>query len=419
MSIAVTSIAEASGDLLPLEIVERKGLGHPDTICDHLTEALSQELSRSYREIYGRTLHYNVDKALLWGGSSDPRFGGGCITQPMEIYLAGRAIVEADGRQLPLDELVNDVVRGWFACHFPLLDLDRHLRTHCLVRPGSADLASLFDRHDGGAPAMSNDTSIGVGFAPLSSLEQVVLTAEHRLGEMATGDIPAIGRDIKIMGIREGRKARIVVACALVDSHIPDLQAYLSNKADIAETVRSVARAQDLDAEVLVNTADDPDAGSVYLTVLGTSAECGDDGQAGRGNRINGLITPFRPTTMESVPGKNAVSHVGKLYNIAAGLIADRVARLEGVAEAQCLLVSGIGRPVTEPLTVNVRLRLSGAGNVEDHHAAVSAIVEQELELLAGTDQALANGSIAIGNWPLRSAGDDPLSSRHTPYRNS
>ncbi|PAL19772.1 methionine adenosyltransferase [Sphingopyxis sp. GW247-27LB] len=419
MTVAVTTIGEASGDLLPLEIVERKGLGHPDTICDHLTEALSQELSRSYREIYGHTLHYNVDKALLWGGSSDPRFGGGRISQPMEVYLAGRAIVDAAGRHLPLDDLVKEVVRRWFARYFPLLDLDRHLRTHCLVRPGSADLASLFERHGDGAPAMANDTSIGVGFAPLSSLERVVLDAEHRLGEMACGDIPAIGRDIKIMGIRQGRKARIVVACALVDRHIPDLQAYLSTKADIAEIVRSVACAEDLDADVLVNTADDPDAGSLYLTVLGTSAECGDDGQAGRGNRINGLITPFRPTTIESVPGKNAVSHVGKLYNIAAGLIADRVARLDGVAEAQCLLVSEIGHPVTEPLTVNVRLRLSDAGNVKDYQAAVSAIVEQELELLAGTDLALANGSVAIGNWPLRRADSDPLSSRNTPHRNS
>lgn len=404
MTLAVTSIGEASGNLLPLEIVERKGLGHPDTICDHLTEALSQELSRVYREIYGRTLHYNVDKALLWGGNSNPIFGGGHITKPMEVYLAGRAIVEAAGRHLPLDELVNDVVREWFACYFPLLDLDRHLRIHCLVRPGSADLTSLFDRHDGGIPAMSNDTSIGVGFAPLSSLERVVLEAEHRLGEVAGGDIPAIGRDIKIMGIRQGRKASIVVACALVDRHVRDLQAYLSTKADIAEIVKSVANAQDLDADVQVNTADDPDAGSLYLTVLGTSAECGDDGQAGRGNRINGLITPFRPTTMESVPGKNAVSHVGKLYNIAAGLVADRVSRLNGVAEAQCLLVSGIGCPVTKPLTVNVRLRLSGQGNVEDYSAAVSSIVEQELKLLSGTDQALANGSIVIGDWPLRGA---------------
>lgn len=419
MNVAVTSIAEASGDLLPLEIVERKGLGHPDTICDHLTEALSQALSRSYREMFGRTLHYNVDKALLWGGSSDSRFGGGRITQPMEVYLAGRAIIEAAGRHLPLDELVNDVVRGWFALHFPLLDLDHHLRTHCLVRPGSADLASLFDRRDGGAPAMANDTSIGVGFAPLSSLERVVLTAEHRLGEVAGDDIPAIGRDIKVMGMRQGVRARIVVACALVDRHIPDLRAYLSTKADIAELVRSVACDEGLDADVLVNTADDPDARSLYLTVLGTSAECGDDGQAGRGNRINGLITPFRPTTMESVPGKNAVSHVGKLYNIAAGLIAERVARLDGVADAQCLLVSEIGHPVTEPSTVNVRLRLSDAGDVEDYDAVVSTIVEQELELLAGTDQALANGSIAIGTWPLKSAGNDAPFSRHTPDQNS
>ena len=60
---------------------------------------------------------------------------------------------------------------------------------------------------------------------------------------------------------------------------------------------------------------------------------------------MNVLITPFRPMTMESVPGKNAVSHAGKLYNIAAGLIAERVARLEGLAKRiACLSAASAGR---------------------------------------------------------------------------
>ena len=59
-----------SPESLPFEIVERKGLGHPDTICDALTENLSRALSRVYLERFGAILHHNVDKVLLCGGAA-------------------------------------------------------------------------------------------------------------------------------------------------------------------------------------------------------------------------------------------------------------------------------------------------------------------------------------------------------------
>ena len=74
-----------------IEIVERKGLGHPDTICDAVAEKLSIALSRYYLERFGLILHHNVDKALVRGGAAQVEFGGGSILQPIEIYLAGRA----------------------------------------------------------------------------------------------------------------------------------------------------------------------------------------------------------------------------------------------------------------------------------------------------------------------------------------
>ena len=48
-----------------VEIVEHKGIGHPDTMCDALAEAFGVALARDYRERFGRVLHFNVDKALL------------------------------------------------------------------------------------------------------------------------------------------------------------------------------------------------------------------------------------------------------------------------------------------------------------------------------------------------------------------
>ena len=81
--------------------MKRKGLGHPDSVCDALVENLSIALSRFYLERFGVILHHNVDKGLLWGGAAQPAFGGGEIAEPMEnVYrrprhreLRGRAEV--------------------------------------------------------------------------------------------------------------------------------------------------------------------------------------------------------------------------------------------------------------------------------------------------------------------------------------
>jgi S-adenosylmethionine synthetase len=51
-----------------IEIVEQKGIGHPDTLCDALAEGPSASLCRWSLERFGRILHHNVDKALRVGG---------------------------------------------------------------------------------------------------------------------------------------------------------------------------------------------------------------------------------------------------------------------------------------------------------------------------------------------------------------
>jgi S-adenosylmethionine synthetase len=57
------TVAEAE-----VEIVERKGLGHPDTLCDAAMEHISQALSEAYLERFGAILHHNCDKGLLVAG---------------------------------------------------------------------------------------------------------------------------------------------------------------------------------------------------------------------------------------------------------------------------------------------------------------------------------------------------------------
>ena len=402
MIVSVRNLDRPTGDLLDLEIVERKGLGHPDTICDEIAEQLSLKLSACYLSECGEVLHHNVDKALLAGGASQPMFGGGEISRPMDLFLAGRATACFQGKELPIDNLARQVAEEWFAKHLPMVDTERHLRVHSLVRPGSTDLADLFGRRSGRA-RLSNDTSCGAGYAPLSRLETIVYAVEKALGEaVEQGRHQEFGRDIKVMGVRQGGHFHFTIACALVGRFVHSLTDYLDAKKAVGSIARRTAQAHGAAAVTVdVNTADDPAVGSIYLTVTGTSAEAGDDGEAGRGNRINGLITPFRPMSIESVAGKNPVTHVGKLYNIAASLIAQRlVEELPGVDEAQCVMVSQIGRAVDQPQAVEACVR--SASEALALKGEIVAVIEDELSRLGSVAEKLMAGTLTVARWPLQ-----------------
>jgi S-adenosylmethionine synthetase len=201
---------------------------------------------------------------------------------------------------------------------------------------------------------------------------------------------------VKIMGVRRGGEAALTVADAFVGVELPDLDAYREARRTLRADALELAAASSLRCEVAVNTADDLERGDVYVTVTGTSAEGGDDGEAGRGNRAHGLITPMRPMTMESVAGKNPVSHVGKVYNVVATQIAeDLVAGLDDVAAAEVCLVSRIGQPVREPQLVRVRLWTDGR-DPSDLEGEVEERARAHLGATGALAQRLARGEIEV-----------------------
>ncbi len=369
------------------EIVERKGTGHPDTICDSLAEEFSVELSRLYLEEMGAIMHHNVDKALLVGGVANPRFGGGEVISPIEIYLVGRALSEKDGKPFPVEELAIEVTRKWIRENLRNLDPNRHLIIKPRIKPGSRDLVDLFLRFQrSGEVPLANDTSFGVGYAPLDDLERVVYETERLLNSDEFKEIhPEVGEDIKVMGVRIGERMRITVACAFVDRHLASVAHYLEKKAEVKARVEElVSEIYTGPSEVFINTADDPEKETVYITVTGTSAEQGDDGQVGRGNRVNGLITPYRPMSLEAAAGKNPVSHIGKIYNVVAGTIAGRVVKeIEEIEEAYCYLVSQIGKPINEPQVCDVKVRTQK--EIRGVEELVKKIAEEELEAMPET----------------------------------
>ncbi len=389
---AVEGLGPASHEV---EVVERKGLGHPDTICDAVAEHFCVRLCRYYLEHFGLILHHNVDKVLLCGGSARAAFGGGDLLEPIEIYMAGRATQEYRGERIPVNEIAVEACREWLETHLRRLDARRDVRIIPRLRPGSTDLARLFART--GAP-LANDTSCGAGFAPRTCLEKVVLEIDRNLSDPETGRAhPEIGADIKLMGIRRNSRIDLTIGCAFVARFVRDLGDYIQKKALVRELALEAARrVTDFEVDVAVNTADDVDAGDIYLTATGTSAESGDDGEAGRGNRTSGLITPYRSMTMEAAAGKNPVSHVGKLYNLAASRIAAEIAGLPDVRDAECLLVSQIGHPVTDPQIADVRVALADSSRVAAVQGVARGIVVSELEHLGELREALLEESVAL-----------------------
>ena len=345
-------------DARPFEVVERKGLGHPDSICDALAEELSLAYSRHCLARFGAIPHHNVDKALLRAGRSAARFGGGEVLEPMEILLAGRAAASVRGERVPIEELAQESGRRWLAANLRGLDAERHATLRCLVGPGSSELVDLYGRGDARAP-LANDTSCGCGHAPFSELESIVYAVERALSGAAGGELPAAGTDVKVMGVRRGDHIALTIGCAARGPALPRRRDTTSRCVTSWSDARWPRRAHSTRREVVaqVNAADDDRRGVYYLTVTGTSAEAGDDGQAGRGNRANGLITPGRPMTLESVAGKNPITHVGKLYNVSASLIAAAlVDEIEAVREVECVLVSRIGQPIDAPQLAELRM---------------------------------------------------------------
>jgi S-adenosylmethionine synthetase len=259
------------------------------------------------------------------------------------------------------------------------------------VRPGSTALSALVAREQG-PWVVANDTSFAVGHAPPSRLEQVVLAVEQALTTPSTiAAHPMIGEDVKVMGVRRGHKVDLTIACAIVDEHVRGPSEYAEAKHAITRLVDGVARqAHSPHVRVAVNTADDVEAGRMYLTVTGTSAEAGDDGHAGRGNRVGGLITPCRPMTLEAAAGKNVVSHVGKSYSIVAHQIAGAlVERCPDVAEATCVLVSRIGWPVETPQVMELQIQTRNGIALDTLREPAEAIARECLHGVTGLTRLL------------------------------
>jgi len=379
-----------------VEIVERKGIGHPDSICDGVAESVSRALSQLYLDRVGKVLHYNTDETQLVAGRAAPAFGGGEVVEPIYILIVGRATKEYDGEQLPVDSTALAAARDYLSEAIPELEYGTDVVVDVRLGEGSGDLQDVFGEETQEVP-MANDTSFGVGHAPLTETETIVHEAERALNTTYYDEHPELGPDVKIMGKREDDRIDITVAAAMVDAYVDGLDEYDDAVASVREYVDDLAREYtDREVHVDVNTADDYDEGSVYLTVTGTSAEQGDDGSVGRGNRANGLITPNRPMSMEATSGKNPVNHIGKIYNLLSTRVAESVtSEVDGIRDLQVRLLSQIGRPIDEPHVADAQIVTEEAVELGDIEEDVLAIVDRELADVTDVTRSVIEGDVS------------------------
>lgn len=354
-------------------IVERKGLGHPDTLADHLAERLSQAYSRYTLEHFGAVLHHNFDKLALLGGASEVRYGAGGMTAPVRVLVNGRAAPACGEETIPVDELVESTVRAFFAERLP--EAAEHLDIKFHITSNSSPGAVLTE---GQAPErtrwfaprsvddlrerrilLANDTSLGTGWAPESPFESFVRElVDNFSGQSAFTDAHRwCGTDVKLMGYYEGDRADVVLCVPQKSQHVSSRATYLENKQIILAECRRLAglRLPGTPVDFRLNVRDVPEKDEFYLTYTGSSIESGDEGVVGRGNRVNGLITPLRPMNMEGANGKNPVYHVGKLYNLAAMRLARRLHEETG-GHAEVHMVSATGERLDQPWRILVRL---------------------------------------------------------------
>ena len=398
-NILIKELKQLALDDKPMEVCERKGLGHPDTICDSVMNQVSIELSKEYLKRFGTILHHNLDKGLIGAGGSEIAFNGGKMTEPILIVYGDRATFEAGGEKVPVNEIAVKSTEKWFKDNLRFVEPE-HIKHQSVIKPGATSLQDIFNRK--GKYLGANDTSAAVGFAPLSKMERLILDLEGYLNTPSFKKrYPESGEDIKIMGFRNGNEVNLTVAMAFVDRFVESESDYFRKKSNVFDAINDYINSKYNFENVNVgfNVLDRQGRGinGLYLTVLGSSVDTGDSGQVGRGNNVVGVIPLNRPMSSEAAAGKNPVSHVGKIYNLLSYRIANRVSEnVPGINEVYIWLVSAIGQSIDVPAVCSAQVVQADGFTIEDVTPGIEEVIAYEFEHLDQFCNDLATGKINV-----------------------
>ncbi len=378
------------------EIVERKGLGHPDTICDLVMDQISVELSKLYLKETGTIQHHNMDKSMLVAGQTENKFGGGKVTKPIKFVMGDRATFEVNGKKLQIEDLAITTAKSWFENNLRYVK-DEHIQYQLEIGTSSQELRSIFKTPE---LFVSNDTSALVGYAPFTKTESAVLETERYINSKKfKKEFPESGEDVKVMGFRMNNDLELTVAMAFVDSYVTSESHYFTRKNEMKQSINEFHKGGDFDkVNISINTLDSKNKGfeGLYLTVLGTSADNADSGQVGRGNMANRVISLSRPAGAEATAGKNPASHIGKIYNAMSFRIAKQIHNNIPDIEVLVWMYNIIGKPVNEPQAIVVQPISENKLDASKIKGQVNEIIEKNLDNMNEFCMDLALGKIEI-----------------------
>lgn len=385
-----------STDKKRFELVERKGIGHPDTICDLAMNEISIELSKLYLKETGAIQHHNMDKGMLVAGQTENHFGGGKIIKPMKLIIGDRATLEFVNKRLPIEDLAVSTAKSWFTKNLKNVD-PNNIQYQVEIGPGSKELQSVFINP---ASFAANDTSALVGYAPLTQTESIVLDTEEFINsQKIKEEFPESGEDVKVMAFRNGKNVDLTIAMAFVDRYVESVNHYFKRKSQISDAIRDfLVKKTDFSINIEINCLDKKDKGidGLYLTVLGTSADSADSGQVGRGNMANRVISPTRPAGAEATAGKNPVSHIGKIYNALSFRLADEIQKEVGFDEVFVWMYNIIGREVKSPKAIVVQPIIEKKGIELREKNQINDIIQRNLDNLDEFCNDLTMGKILV-----------------------
>lgn len=399
------------------EVVETKGKGHPDNICDTLAEKISMEYSKYCIKHYGVILRHMIDKLSILGGGSRVHFKNSEMISPIRVLVNGRFTDRYGEEKIDYMKIVSKVIRQYFKELFPLLDIDKYLliidNTHHNEGPGVVydldetsknerikffEVTSKEDISRHNNHFRCNDTSTTVSYYPMSNLELLVLNIERILNSTSYKmQYPWVGSDIKVMGLRKKDEIEITSCIPLISKYVGDLNDYKDKLSKLKTDIKNIAIKyfNEDKISIYLNTRDDYSKNDLYLTAIGSAVESGDEGAVGRGNRSRGVIPFSRNFSMEASCGKNPVYHTGKLFAAIGDNISKKIYEKYKI-ENVVYCTSKMGDKICNPWNVSVELNKEVSLKIKK---GIDEIVKEEIKSHEKITEDLIKGKIKLNSY--------------------
>ncbi len=388
----------------PIEIVERKGLGHPDTLADGLAEIISIEYSKYTLEKYGAVLHHNLDKLGIGGGLWKRGFGYGEKIKNVRVNFGGRMSSAFGNAEIPYREIQESAARSYLRKVLPGLNVEEdlifaHETSDHSMNPSWYRPQTLDDVPDS-KKQWANDTACVVAHYPTSVAENLTQLLENYFyTDPYTPKFDFIGQDIKVMTVRHLSRFDVTMCVPMISHKVHTIEQYFEYKAELHRELLALSNSlvgTGCDINLQINTADQNSLRPApYLTATGSCIEFGEEGYVGRGNRVNGLISIMRSSSVEAPFGKNPVYHTGRVHSYYAAEISRAIYEAFGSANT-VIIKTNNGEPLLEPSSVIVYMARVGIEPVE--RSGVEKII-REVFLKNDHLQKLLGGYLMPKSW--------------------